>query len=203
MEIMKAILFDMDWVLIDACERHYEALNKALDLFWFTITRQEHENYYDWLPTKIKLNKLSEEKGLPRSLHQFINEMKQQYTVDAVYNNSTIDFSKQILLKKLKDKWFKLWVCSNSIKKTIDIMLEKAMLYGYFDIILSNEDVTESKPSPEIYLTAMTMLWVKPENVYIVEDSEHWIRAAKAAGAKVLEVSNSAEVNLWLFKNIL
>jgi beta-phosphoglucomutase len=48
--------------LIDAREWHYEALNRALALFGFTITRQEHENYYDGLPTHVKLKKLSEEK---------------------------------------------------------------------------------------------------------------------------------------------
>lgn len=136
--VIKAVLFDMDWVLVDARERHYEALNKALSLFWFIITRQEHEHYYDWLPTHVKLKKLTEEKWLPESLHKFVNEMKQQYTVDAIYNNSSVDFSKQVMLKKLKKKWIKLACCSNSIKSSIEMMLKKAMILDYFDIILSN-----------------------------------------------------------------
>jgi len=198
----KAILFDMDWVLVDAREWHYEALNKALALFGYTITREEHENYYDWLPTKIKLKKLTEEKWLPESLHKFINEMKQQYTVDAIYNNSCVDFSKQLMLKKLKNRWLKLACCSNSIKNSIEMMLSKTWILEYFDLIISNEDVKEPKPSPEMYLKAMEKLNIKSEETIIVEDSPHWIQAAKASWAKVLIVNNAQDVNWTLFENI-
>ncbi len=198
----KAVLFDMDGVLVDAREWHYEALNKALALFGYTITREEHENYYDWLPTKTKLKKLTEEKWLPESLHKFINEMKQQYTVDAIYNNSCVDFSKQLMLKKLKNKWLKLTCCSNSIKNSIEMMLSKTWILEYFDLIISNEDVKEPKPSPEMYLKAMKKLNVKPEETIIVEDSPHWIQAAKATWVKLLIVNNAQDVNWSLFENI-
>ncbi len=201
--MIKAVLFDMDWVLIDAREWHYEALNKALWLFGFTITRQEHENYYDWLPTHVKLKRLTEEKWLPESLHNFINQMKQQYTVDAIYNNSTVDFSKQVMLKKLKDKWLKIACCSNSIKNSIEMMLNKAMILDYFDLILSNEDVKESKPSPQIYELAMEKLWIKPNETIVIEDSPHGIEAWTKSGAKVIVVNNANEVHSWIFKDIL
>ncbi len=201
--MIKAVLFDMDWVLIDAREWHYEALNKALWLFGFTITRQEHENYYDWLPTHVKLKRLTEEKWLPECLHKFINQMKQQYTVDAIYNNSIVDFSKQVMLKKLKGKKIKIGCCSNAVKNSIEMMLNKAMILNYFDLILSNEDVKESKPSPQIYELAMEKLWVKPEETIIVEDSPHWIEAATKSWAKVIIVNNATEVYSWIFKDIL
>lgn len=201
--MIKAVLFDMDWVLIDAREWHYEALNKALELFGFTITRQEHENYYDGLPTHIKLKRLTEEKWLPENLHKFINQMKQQYTVDAIYNNSSVDFSKQVMLKKLKDKWIKIACCSNSIKNSIEMMLNKAMIINYFDLILSNEDVKESKPSPQIYELAMEKLWVSPEETIVVEDSPHWIEAWTKSWAKVIVVNNATEVHSSIFKDLL
>ena len=70
----------MDGVLIDAKEWHYEALNKALALFGYQISRYEHLVTYDGLPTRKKLEMLSMEQGLPVQLHSFINEMKQLYT---------------------------------------------------------------------------------------------------------------------------
>ena len=75
---IKAILFDMDGVLIDAKDWHYEALNKALGLFGMEISRYDHLHSFDGLPTKEKLRMLSEEFYLPESLHSFINQMKQQ-----------------------------------------------------------------------------------------------------------------------------
>lgn len=129
--------------------------------------------------------------------------MKQQYTVDAIYNNSVVDFSKQVMLKKLKSKGIQLACCSNSIKNSIEMMLNKAMILDYFDLILSNEDVTESKPSPQIYELAMTKLSVKPEEVIIVEDSPHGIEAATRSGAHVRKVTNATEVHSSLFSDII
>ncbi len=80
--MIKAIIFDLDGVLIDATQWHFEALNKALHLFGYTITEEEHKNFYNGLPTRKKLEHLSKEKGLPLSLHAFINSMKQNPGID-------------------------------------------------------------------------------------------------------------------------
>ena len=196
---IKAVLFDMDWVLIDARERHYEALNRALELFGYTITREEHEWYYNGLPTLVKLQRLTEEKWLPLSLHQFINEMKQQYTVDEIYNNSKPDFWKQVMLKKLKNMWIKVACCSNSIRKSIEMMLDKALILDYFDLIVSNQDITKAKPDPEMYLKAIDTFWLKPDEVIIVEDSPHGIEAAKKTWWHLIVVNNAAETHWWIF----
>ena len=83
-EKIKAIVFDMDGVLIEAKDWHYEALNRALRLFGYEISRYDHLITYDGLPTAKKLEMLSIEKGLPQGLHKFINEMKQRYTIEIV-----------------------------------------------------------------------------------------------------------------------
>ena len=85
---IKAIIFDMDGVLIDAKDWHYEALNKALKLFGMEISKHDHLVTYDGLPTNIKLKMISDERGLPTSLHNFINEMKQSYTNDCIYTHN-------------------------------------------------------------------------------------------------------------------
>jgi beta-phosphoglucomutase len=82
---IKAIIFDMDGVLIDAKDWHYEALNKALALFGFSISRYDHLVTYDGLPTKKKLEMLTLERGLPKGLHHFINELKQIYTMEMIF----------------------------------------------------------------------------------------------------------------------
>ena len=84
MSKIKAIIFDMDGVLIDAKEWHYEALNKALSLFGYEISRYDHLITYDGLPTKDKLKMLSMERGLPEKLHPYINQLKQKYTIERV-----------------------------------------------------------------------------------------------------------------------
>lgn len=192
---IKAILFDMDGVLIEAKDWHYEALNKALRLFGYEITRSEHLSSYDGLPTKTKLKKLTLEKGLPEALHNFINEMKQNYTIGMIHNLCRPRFNHEYALSKLKSEGYHMAVGSNSIRMTIELMMDCAKLTKYFDFMLSNQDVTKSKPDPEIYLKAMNRLGVIPEECLILEDNENGIKAALASGAHLLKIDSVDDVN--------
>jgi beta-phosphoglucomutase len=194
--MIKAIIFDMDGVLIDAREWHYEALNKALRLFGVEISRYEHLVTFDGLPTKKKLQMLSIENRLPYGLHTFINELKQDYTMEIVQANCKPVFQHEYALSKLKGSGYKLAVCSNSIRNTIDVMMNKAGLTGYLDFFLSNEDVKNAKPDPEIYLTAINKMELQPAECLIVEDNENGIKAAVASGAHVHRVASPDDVTL-------
>lgn len=193
---IKAILFDMDGVLIDAKDWHYEALNQALGVFGMEINRYDHLVTYDGLPTKKKLEMLTLERGLPRALHSFINDMKQEYTLQLGYAKCKPLFIHQYALSHLRDQGYKMVVCSNSIRKTIEVLFERASLTEYFDFCLSNEDVKESKPDPEIYKKAIERLNLQPNECLILEDNENGIKAAKASGANVLVIHNVHEVTL-------
>ena len=194
--MIKAIFFDMDGVLIDAKEWHYEALNRALTLFGYQIRRHEHLTSYDGLPTKKKLEMLSIESDLPRELHSFINEMKQAYTMDIVHTRCKPRFGHEYALAKLKAAGYKLAVCSNSIRNTVEVMMEKAALARYLDLQMSTDDVSRPKPAPDVYTTAMQRLGLQPHECLIVEDNENGIRAAHASLAHVLVVRDVDEVNL-------
>lgn len=192
---IKAVIFDMDGVLIDARDWHYEALNKALGLFGMAISRFDHLVTYDGLPTKEKLKMLTMEKGFPEGLHGFINDLKQQYTIEEVILKCRPVFHHQYALSRLKSEGYKLVVCSNSIKDTITHMLTKAGIIDYFDFYLSNQDVKKGKPDPEMYHTAIARLGLKPEECLVVEDNENGIRAALASGAHLLKVTGVNDVH--------
>jgi len=192
---IKAIIFDMDGVLINAKDWHYEALNRALDLFGMEISRYDHLVSYDGLPTRKKLQMLSLERGLPEALHEFINEMKQVYTMEIVFGKCKPVFSHQYALSRLKADGFQLGLCSNSIRQSVEMMLIKADLLQYLDFTLSNEDVENPKPSHEIYTKAINKLKLRPEECLVVEDNPNGIKAAEDAGAHLLCVSDVTEVN--------
>lgn len=194
--MIKAVLFDMDGVLIEAKDWHYESLNRALEHFGMPISRHEHETVYDGLPTKKKLEMLSQDKGLPRSLHEFINSLKQQYTVELVHTCCRPRFLQEQALSELKRNGYKLAVCSNSIRATVELMMEKAALTPYLDLMLSNQDVAKSKPAPDIYLKAMELFGLSPKECLVVEDNENGIKAATASGAHVLVVEDVADTNI-------
>lgn len=199
MRRIKAVIFDMDGVLIEAKDWHYEALNRALRLFGYEISRYDHLVTYDGLPTAKKLEMLSLEKGLPVGLHKFINELKQQYTTDMVHVSCSPRFFHEYALSKLRSEGYRLVVASNSIRSTVQLMMEKSGLLPYLEFFLSNQDVSRAKPDPEIYTTAVNRLGLAPEETMVVEDNHNGIQAA-AAGTNVMKVETVYDVN---YENIL
>lgn len=193
--MIKAVIFDMDGVLIDAKDWHYEALNRALRLFGYEINRYDHLTTYDGLPTSKKLEMLTLENGLPRELHKFINEMKQIYTMEIIQAKCKPMFIHEYALSTLKSLGYQLAVASNSIRQTVEIMMQKSKLMNYLDTLLSATDVSKPKPDPEIYTNTINKLGLKPKECLVVEDNEHGIKAAIASGAHVLTVSDVSETN--------
>jgi beta-phosphoglucomutase len=200
MDRIKAVIFDMDGVLIEAKDWHYEALNKALGLFGMEISRYDHLVTYDGLPTKKKLEMLTTERGLPLELHEFINSMKQQYTLEIVYSKCKPRFYHEYALSRLKQEGYKLAVASNSIRQTVQIMMEQSALMRYLDFYLSNQDVRFGKPDPEIYTKAIQRMGLTPRECLVVEDNDKGIQAAKASGAWLMEVDDVEVVN---YQNIM
>ncbi len=196
MNQIKAVLFDMDGVLIDAREWHYEALNRALALLGYEISRYEHLTTFDGLPTARKLQMLTVERGLPAELHAFINSLKQQYTLELVATSCKPVFHHEFALARLKEAGYRMGVASNSVRRTVEEMMQRSNLLTYLDFMISNEDVTLPKPDPEMYLLGMSRLGVTPQETLIVEDNENGVRAARASGAHVMVVEGPDDVTL-------
>ena len=192
--MIKAILFDMDGVLIDAREWHYEALNNALNHFGYHIGKESHLEIYDGLPTSVKLDMLTNSQRLPKDLHELIHSLKQEYTLKIAYERCKPTFNHLKCLSQLHDEGYKIAVCSNSIRKTIDAFLSLAKLDQFIDLIISNEDVESPKPSPEMYNKAVNEFGFSKLECLIIEDNENGIIAAEASGCNYIKVNNPDEV---------
>lgn len=193
----------MDGVLIDAKDWHYEALNEALSLFGCEISLYDHLVTFDGLPTRHKLDMLSSLGKLPKDLHPIINRMKQKHTMRIILNKCKPTFNHQYALAKLYAEGYKMAVCSNSIRKSVEVMIEQAGLDKYFDFYVSNQDVNKGKPDPEMYKLAMNKMNFKPEECLILEDNENGIKAAKASGGHVLKIGEVTDVTYTNIKNRL
>lgn len=199
--MIKLIIFDLDGVLIDAKKIHYEALNLALAKVNqnLIIDWSDHLSIYDGLKTSQKLELLSKNKGLSPSLYDQIWKEKQEYTESML---DKLNYNENIYncLHYLKSQGYIIACCSNSIANTINKSLEKIKTLDFFDLILSNEDVVNSKPHPEMYWQAMSKFRIYPEETMIIEDSPHGLKAASSSGAHVYRVKNPEDITL---KNII
>lgn len=197
MEI-KFIIFDLDGVLLEAKEIHYESLNKALGEK-YSITWDEHLSKYDGLKTSQKLEMLTVDKGLPKEMYDKIWNNKQKLTLESLSN---LEKDNQLIscIKSLVNDGYKIAICSNSIRKTVLTVLAKLGIIEFMDLILSNEDVKNSKPHPEMYWNAISMMSFLPEQTLIIEDSPYGLLAASRSRSNVLRVVSPSEVT---YSNII
>jgi HAD superfamily hydrolase (TIGR01509 family) len=194
----KAVIFDMDGVLIDAREWHYVALNETLSIFGYEISREEHISRFDGLSTATKLEILSNERGLPRYLHKSINRIKQDRTLRLAAQYCYPNMSHQVLISRLITMGIKVGVVTNSVRQTTEFMLTYAGVINHLSVVITNQDVDSPKPAPDGYLEAMRRLDVHPSETIVVEDSEYGIQAAKASGANVVIKTEDSELGLDL-----
>lgn len=195
---MKLVIFDLDGVLVDTKIIHYNALNDALKNIEdkYIISWEEHIKIYDGLKTNEKLDILSKNKGLSKTFHNQIWKDKQEATIKYLSN---IKENLQLIetLSNLAKDGYKIACCSNSIKKTVLYILSKLNIIHFFDIIISNEDVKNSKPYPDMYWQAMSFFGILPEETLIIEDSPHGLLGANRSGANVMRVLNSLDTTYY------
>jgi HAD superfamily hydrolase (TIGR01509 family) len=195
--MIKLVCFDLDGVLVDSKDTHFESLNMALAEQGksFVISREDHIKKYDGLPTSKKLEMLHKERGLPKEAFDSVWLRKQELTQDVITkfvrpNDEIIEVFRQI-----RDAGTKIFVCSNSIRETTKMYLLHLGLMRWVDEYIGNEDVRHPKPNPSMYLKAMLKAGVSPSETLVVEDSHVGIKAATASGAHLLVVNNASEVN--------
>lgn len=202
-ELAKAVVFDMDGVLIDARDWHYEALNDALRIFDAEIDRVEHLSRFDGLPTKVKLRHLSEDGRLPLHLHPMVEAIKQERTLRETAKLCFPRIEHLLMMSWLKNRGIGIGVATNSIRDTAISMLTFAGLFDSIDILVTNEDVRMAKPAPDMYQLACEKLGLRPDEVLVVEDNEYGVRSAKSAGCNVIQVSGVADVTTSLLEEFI
>jgi len=184
-----AILFDLDGVLVDSFDAWLAALNDALKFFNHKVlTKDEFINRY-W----------------GHDLFDNIEKMNLTYEVGEACNNfykNHIDKikifpdTKEVLIK-LKN--YKKGVITNTPKDSAIEVLKQFDIYGYFDLVLTSNDVKMSKPNPEIVIKSCKLLNVIPEEVILVGDTKSDVEAGKDAGCKVIGINVEAD---YTIKNI-
>lgn len=197
--MIRAILMDLDGVLVDATEWHRVAFTDALEKFGVQITRELHDNVLNGLPTWKKLETLK----IPLGMWDEIEDQKRDYFDKILEEHCKPDREKVQLLKALKAKRYRIGVCSNARSLTTYRMLERAGLLPYIDRVFGSDDVDDPKPNPEIYQKAMKELVVGAHQTVIVEDSKPGIEAAKASLATVLIAPDYYAVDREFMKDYL
>ena len=196
-------IFDLDGVLVDACEWHRVALNLALKrVSNYFIPDEEHFLTYNGLPTKTKLKMLVEKKCILEEDIELISIIKQEETLRIIEADCLYDYEKNEALHYLSSRAVLIACVTNSIRDTAVKMLKKSGLISYIDLLVPNEDVHNNKPSLDGYDLCLEKFKVNKEDCVVFEDLQACVDSAKLGGYDVRKIANHRDIRLSFIQQI-
>jgi len=190
------IIFDLDGVLVDTEQLHYDSLMYSISMVTTLPTRNiETVIHQDGTTTKAKLKILQKTFGTSNNDLQEIDKRKQQLVLQNLRklepNKDQID-----MLRNLELLIPCLAIGSNSRKENVDTILDVLEIREFFSFVVTSDDVKYGKPNPEIFNKIIDMAGCKSKNTLILEDSVAGKEAALASGAHLLPINNIEETTL-------
>lgn len=194
---MKAVIFDMDGVLVDSQPYHFKADIDTMAEYGVIKDQKFYEAFAGTL-TDNRMRTLRDMFGLDVPAEELI-EKREKMILDIMANEDIKPISGiPELLRSIKALGLKTAVASSSGIELIKLVLDRLGIAVYFDSITSGNDVKRGKPSPDIFLLAAERIGAEPSECLVVEDSENGVRAAKVAGMTALGYVNPTSGNQCL-----
>jgi beta-phosphoglucomutase family hydrolase len=186
--MIRAVIFDMDGVIVESEHIHIEAEQQTLLKHGVRISAEEL-HAYTGTTAEFMFRELIKKYRLNTTFEKIFNE-KEGILFRLLEEETKPTKGVIKLLKKLKQKGIKLAIASSSHRKLIEYILRRLDVGWLFDFVVSAEDIAHSKPNPEIFLRSALGLKVQPVECLVVEDAKLGIEAAKKAGMKVIGYRN-------------
>jgi HAD superfamily hydrolase (TIGR01509 family) len=186
--MIKAVIFDMDGVIVDSEPLHYEAHNILLGSYGHSLS-DEHIRKYAGINSRVLYTQLKEKLNLPQDVDALVMKKKEIFLMLAAKKLKLMPHATEFI-GFVKANGFKVAIASSGLREQIHAMLNKFGLLKHFETIVSVDDVKNAKPHPEIYLEAIRRLGLKSSECIAIEDSDKGIASAKQAGLKVIAVPN-------------
>lgn len=188
-DVPAAVVFDLDGVIVDT-EHVWDEVRDALVADWGGTYHEGAQAAMMGMSSTEWSRYMHEELGLPQSPEEInaevVRRLLARYAVDLPLIPGAVE-----AVRALRAAGLPLAVASSSNRPLIDAVLRSAGVADAFTATVSSEEVAHGKPSPDVYLEAASRLGVDPRACVAVEDSANGIRAAHAAGMRVVAYPNA------------
>ena len=186
---MKAVIFDMDGVIVDSEPRHERAFLEVLsEIGYADCHGLRFSDYIGRADREIWVDFLARHKPV-QTMEQLL-AMKRERVVEIIRREQPVFDGLPELIKKLATQ-YRLAVASGSEAQVVQEVLSLQGLRGFFQVVVSSADVTRGKPAPDIFLRAAELLDVSPRDCWVIEDSKPGVAAGVAAGMQVIAITNT------------
>ena len=185
----KAIIFDMDGVLIDSEKFWKQAENEVFTSLGVKVT-DEYSNITKSMTTSVVTKFWYDKYPWENSDLDTVEQMVVLRVIELIKTENCKIAGVKPFIEKLKTKKYKIGLATNSPGKIIPVVLKKLDIMHLFDSISSAEFEIKGKPDPAIYFKAAKKLGVEPEDCIVIEDSYTGMLAAKNAGMTVVAFTN-------------
>lgn len=177
---LKAIIFDMDGVLVDSEPLHLIAMQKLLKRY--DIAYSEHDNR-EFLGKKdiVIFEILIDRFNLDLTPPQFV-DIKEQFMEELIVSQAAARPGVQSLLERARSYEVPMAVASSATLPTINLVVDTLKIRHFFKTLCSGDQVKHGKPAPDVYLLAAEQIGVEPKNCLVIEDTITGLTAGKAAG---------------------
>jgi len=184
--MIKAIIFDMDGVLVDSEPFNIEIEKRQFELNHLSILEEEHHQYMG-VATDVMWREIAKRQSLSLPVETLIEQNKTE-SIHYFTELKEIPVMPGLvdLLEKLTLKNFPIAVASSSFPEIIELILQRTGLRKHFQVVVSSQEAGKSKPEPDVFLLAAKQLGINPQDCMVIEDSANGIKAAKAAGMRCI-----------------
>ena len=188
----RAILWDMDGVLVDTGEYHYAAWKKTFDELGVPFFEAQFRMTFGM--NNARILEIIFGTKLPSIQEGQISERKESLFREAVKGNAKLLPGVEDALKNFSAWNFKQAITSSAPTKNIEVLVQELQIGKYFDAIVSGDDIP-GKPDPAVFLRAAQQLGIEPEYCTVIEDAVAGVEGAKNAGMNCIAVTttNSAK----------
>lgn len=188
--MISGVIFDLDGVVVDGTECDFSAWKQVFSELGLECSYETYKGFLGMKGSEI-VKKYSPREMTDKEA-ELMDDRKEDYFIECARKGG-ISLTKGVkgLLESLSKEGIVIGLATAAKKRKAEVILEQLEVKGYFNAVVTSDDVSKGKPNPDMFLKAAEKLGLTPEECIVIEDAPNGIQAAKNAGMKCIGITTT------------